>query len=218
MRRPPCAALYPRAMTLTEATLPPMREAPHRDLCTDCGISRSSEPKRCSRACQFIAPAFATEGRRAVDRHHHAHRRTAARGRCRRCSVDHAPRRSRCVEARARARDPRRRHGRLPRHAHGLCAAAGAARAGHRARLQAARGDRHPMPGVCLARARTGARLRAALRHRHALLRHHHDREIPRLPRPRRRAAERGAFAPSPTSSSAPTTEWSCASPTAARS
>ena len=35
-----------------------MREAPHRDLCTDCGISRSSEPKRCGRACQFIAPDY----------------------------------------------------------------------------------------------------------------------------------------------------------------
>ena len=58
MRRPPCAAPYPRAMTLTEAALPPMREAPHRDLCTDCGISRSSEPKRCGRACQFIAPDY----------------------------------------------------------------------------------------------------------------------------------------------------------------
>ena len=45
-------------MTFTEATLPPMREAPHRDLCTDCGISRSSEPKRCGRACQFIAPDY----------------------------------------------------------------------------------------------------------------------------------------------------------------
>lgn len=30
----------------------------HRDLCTDCGISRSSEPKRCGRACQFIAPDY----------------------------------------------------------------------------------------------------------------------------------------------------------------
>lgn len=28
--------------------------APHRDLCTDCGISRASEPKRCGQACQFI--------------------------------------------------------------------------------------------------------------------------------------------------------------------
>lgn len=32
--------------------------APHRSLCTDCGISRSSEPKRCARACQFIQPDY----------------------------------------------------------------------------------------------------------------------------------------------------------------
>ncbi len=31
---------------------------PHRDLCTDCGISRSSDPKRCGRACQFIQPEY----------------------------------------------------------------------------------------------------------------------------------------------------------------
>jgi len=29
-----------------------------RDLCTDCGISRTDDPKRCGRACQFIAPDF----------------------------------------------------------------------------------------------------------------------------------------------------------------
>ncbi len=32
--------------------------APARDLCTDCGISRSSDPKRCGRACQFIRPDY----------------------------------------------------------------------------------------------------------------------------------------------------------------
>lgn len=32
--------------------------APHRDLCTDCGISRSSAPKRCASACQFIRPDY----------------------------------------------------------------------------------------------------------------------------------------------------------------
>jgi len=32
--------------------------APHRDLCTDCGISRTDDPKRCGRACQFIAPDY----------------------------------------------------------------------------------------------------------------------------------------------------------------
>lgn len=30
-----------------------------RDLCTDCGISRSEDPKRCGRACQFIKPDYA---------------------------------------------------------------------------------------------------------------------------------------------------------------
>jgi coenzyme F420 hydrogenase subunit beta len=30
-----------------------------RDLCTDCGISRSSDPKRCGQACQFIKPDYA---------------------------------------------------------------------------------------------------------------------------------------------------------------
>ncbi|GGK46399.1 Coenzyme F420 hydrogenase/dehydrogenase, beta subunit C-terminal domain [Salinarimonas ramus] len=36
----------------------PLAEAPHRDLCTDCGVSRSADPKRCGRACQFIAPDY----------------------------------------------------------------------------------------------------------------------------------------------------------------
>jgi coenzyme F420 hydrogenase subunit beta len=31
---------------------------PHRALCTDCGVSRSSDPHRCGRACQFIAPDY----------------------------------------------------------------------------------------------------------------------------------------------------------------
>jgi coenzyme F420 hydrogenase subunit beta len=30
-----------------------------RHLCTDCGISRSSEPERCGRACQFVRPDYA---------------------------------------------------------------------------------------------------------------------------------------------------------------
>lgn len=29
-----------------------------RDLCTDCGISRSSDPGRCGKACQFIHPRY----------------------------------------------------------------------------------------------------------------------------------------------------------------
>ncbi len=37
---------------------PDFGAAAPRDLCTDCGISRSSEPKRCGTACQFIKPDY----------------------------------------------------------------------------------------------------------------------------------------------------------------
>jgi coenzyme F420 hydrogenase subunit beta len=37
---------------------PPLADAAPRGLCTDCGISRTQEPKRCGRACQFIAPDY----------------------------------------------------------------------------------------------------------------------------------------------------------------
>jgi coenzyme F420 hydrogenase subunit beta len=36
----------------------PVRAAPSRHLCTDCGISRSEDPKRCGQACQFIKPEY----------------------------------------------------------------------------------------------------------------------------------------------------------------
>ena len=39
-------------------TQPDSAAAPHRGLCTDCGISRSSDPKRCASACQFIQPQY----------------------------------------------------------------------------------------------------------------------------------------------------------------
>jgi coenzyme F420 hydrogenase subunit beta len=35
---------------------PQLAPAVPRDLCTDCGISRTAEPKACGRACQFIRP------------------------------------------------------------------------------------------------------------------------------------------------------------------
>ncbi len=35
-----------------------LRQAEPRTLCTDCGISRSSDPGACGRACQFIAPDY----------------------------------------------------------------------------------------------------------------------------------------------------------------
>jgi coenzyme F420 hydrogenase subunit beta len=38
---------------------PPLADAVPRDLCTDCGISRTVEPKRCGTACQFIKPDYA---------------------------------------------------------------------------------------------------------------------------------------------------------------
>ena len=38
---------------------PPIASAVPRDLCTDCGISRTTEAKRCGTACQFIKPAYA---------------------------------------------------------------------------------------------------------------------------------------------------------------
>jgi coenzyme F420 hydrogenase subunit beta len=38
--------------------VPSVGPAAPRGLCTDCGISRSSEPKACGRACQFIKPDY----------------------------------------------------------------------------------------------------------------------------------------------------------------
>ena len=37
---------------------PPIGAPAPRDLCTDCGISRTAEPNRCGRACQFIKPDY----------------------------------------------------------------------------------------------------------------------------------------------------------------
>lgn len=37
---------------------PPLRDAAPRGLCTDCGLSRSEDPKRCGKACQFIHPDY----------------------------------------------------------------------------------------------------------------------------------------------------------------
>jgi coenzyme F420 hydrogenase subunit beta len=45
-----------------------------RDLCTDCGISRTDDAKRCGRACQFIAPDYP-----AMETQVHGRARDAAR-------------------------------------------------------------------------------------------------------------------------------------------
>jgi coenzyme F420 hydrogenase subunit beta len=37
---------------------PPLAAAEARHLCTDCGISRTDDAKRCGRACQFIKPDY----------------------------------------------------------------------------------------------------------------------------------------------------------------
>jgi coenzyme F420 hydrogenase subunit beta len=42
----------------TSVWAPPVRAAVPRGLCTDCGISRSENPKRCGHACQFIKPDY----------------------------------------------------------------------------------------------------------------------------------------------------------------
>ncbi len=39
---------------------PPLSAPVPRDLCTDCGISRTAEAKRCGNACQFIKPDYAS--------------------------------------------------------------------------------------------------------------------------------------------------------------
>ncbi len=45
--------------TIAPATGPALEgPPPFRDLCTDCGISRSSDPGACGRACQFIRPDY----------------------------------------------------------------------------------------------------------------------------------------------------------------
>jgi len=44
----------PSALTVAAAAV----EAPSRKLCTDCGLSRTDDPKRCGQACQFIQPDY----------------------------------------------------------------------------------------------------------------------------------------------------------------
>jgi coenzyme F420 hydrogenase subunit beta len=49
-------------------------EAPFRDLCTDCGVSRLGDGKACGRACQFIKPDYVS-----AERHVHGRARDATR-------------------------------------------------------------------------------------------------------------------------------------------
>jgi coenzyme F420 hydrogenase subunit beta len=49
-------------------------DAPHRVLCTDCGVSRTSNPSRCAHACQFIRPDYPGAETRAHGRARDAQR------------------------------------------------------------------------------------------------------------------------------------------------
>ena len=53
---------------------PPLGAAAPRDLCTDCGVSRSAEPKKCGTACQFIKPDYD-----ALEAQVHGRKRDSAR-------------------------------------------------------------------------------------------------------------------------------------------
>ena len=47
----PWVGAVPMTLRVTEP-------APERGLCTDCGVSRTDDAKRCGRACQFIQPDY----------------------------------------------------------------------------------------------------------------------------------------------------------------
>ncbi|WOK20845.1 MULTISPECIES: Coenzyme F420 hydrogenase/dehydrogenase, beta subunit C-terminal domain [Rhodopseudomonas] len=47
---------------------PPVNAAAPRELCTDCGVSRMSDPKQCGHACQFIKPDYPAMERRVHGR------------------------------------------------------------------------------------------------------------------------------------------------------
>ena len=49
--------------------VPDLPPAPPRHFCTDCGLSRTDNPKRCGQACQFIQPDYP-----ALERRVHAQR------------------------------------------------------------------------------------------------------------------------------------------------
>lgn len=55
-------------------TLPVLPAPAPRDLCTDCGLSRSTLARRCGAACQFVRPDYAALERRAHGRERDARR------------------------------------------------------------------------------------------------------------------------------------------------
>jgi len=59
----------------TSVIVPTIGPAAPRELCTDCGLSRGSNPKRCGTACQFIKPDYP-----AMEARVHGRARDPARG------------------------------------------------------------------------------------------------------------------------------------------
>jgi coenzyme F420 hydrogenase subunit beta len=51
-------SMQPRSDPSSTVWAPAVGAAVPRDLCTDCGVSRSSDPGQCGRACQFIKPDY----------------------------------------------------------------------------------------------------------------------------------------------------------------
>ena len=51
-------SMQSKAVLTAGRGLPILNDAPSRDLCTDCGVSRSEDPSRCGKACQFIHPRY----------------------------------------------------------------------------------------------------------------------------------------------------------------
>jgi coenzyme F420 hydrogenase subunit beta len=54
-----CTNVSQRSSPTDPVWVPMVGPAVHRDLCTDCGISRSDDARRCGQACQFIKPDYA---------------------------------------------------------------------------------------------------------------------------------------------------------------
>lgn len=61
------------AVTLSDPIIQvPFGNAAPRGLCTDCGISRTDDPGRCGKACQFIAPDYPTLEKTVHGRERHS--------------------------------------------------------------------------------------------------------------------------------------------------
>jgi len=54
--------------TVAPPWTPDLPSGPPRALCTDCGVSRTDDPRRCGQACQFIRPDYPAAERRVHGR------------------------------------------------------------------------------------------------------------------------------------------------------